>query len=90
MEELISSLESYTDTEGIFRLSASSFEKNQMVTWWNGGYHVDMSEANPHLSATLIKNYFGDLPDPLMPYKSYNDFIAIGKGILITNLFYFY
>ena len=81
LDELFSFLSLHVDLEGIFRISASEFEKKQMKKWWNGGYFVDMSNTpNPHLAASLAKNFLMDLPEPITTSKFYGDFMALGDG----------
>ena len=44
--------------------------------------------TDPHVVAGLLKLYVRELPDPLLPFESYNDFISINEvtgNFIISN-----
>ncbi|XP_017557065.1 GEM-interacting protein isoform X1 [Pygocentrus nattereri] len=42
---------------------------------------VDLSDLSPHDITSVLKYFFKDLPEPLLTFDHYNDFINIGKEI---------
>lgn len=77
-EECISFLKTAVHEEGLFRLSGSEVEKEILISWWNQGYHVNLSNAPcPHLISGLFKNFLTYLSEPIMVYKLYDDFVSL-------------
>ncbi|KAI4882408.1 hypothetical protein NFI96_025175 [Prochilodus magdalenae] len=42
---------------------------------------VDLSDLSPHDISSVLKYFFKDLPEPLLTFDLYNDFISVGKEI---------
>uniref|UniRef100_A0A8B9H2K8 GEM interacting protein n=1 Tax=Astyanax mexicanus TaxID=7994 RepID=A0A8B9H2K8_ASTMX len=42
---------------------------------------VDLAEVSPHDVTSVLKYFFKELPEPLLTFDLYNDFINIGKEI---------
>ncbi|XP_060798527.1 GEM-interacting protein isoform X2 [Neoarius graeffei] len=42
---------------------------------------VDLSDLSPHDITSVLKLFFKDLPEPLLTFELYNDFINTGKDI---------
>eukprot|EP01114_Cavostelium_apophysatum_P017619 TRINITY_DN5287_c0_g1_i1.p1 TRINITY_DN5287_c0_g1~~TRINITY_DN5287_c0_g1_i1.p1 ORF type:complete len:1075 (+),score=218.43 TRINITY_DN5287_c0_g1_i1:219-3443(+) len=70
-------------TEGLFKkdvMFAPQFEnyKEQL----DQGYDVDFSgDEDPHIVAGLLREFLNDLPEPLLTYALYEDFVTSrGKG----------
>ncbi|XP_008289385.1 GEM-interacting protein isoform X2 [Stegastes partitus] len=42
---------------------------------------VDLSDPSPHDITSILKHFFKELPEPLLTFDLYNDFIAVGKTI---------
>ncbi|KAF2072481.1 hypothetical protein CYY_006213 [Polysphondylium violaceum] len=65
------------DTVGIFRLSGSVLTIEQWKAKYDKGEKVDLStESDPHAIAGLLKLYLRELPDPILTFEKYNNFIA--------------
>ncbi|KAN0038026.1 hypothetical protein ACTA71_000198 [Dictyostelium dimigraforme] len=65
------------DTVGIFRLSGSVLTIEQWKAKYDKGEKVDLfQEVDPHAVAGLLKLYLRELPDPLLTYEKYDNFIA--------------
>jgi len=65
-------------TEGLFRISAPSLEIEGYREAIDDGNEVDFHGVNPHLICGLIKLYFREQPEPLIPSTLYNDFHTAG------------
>ncbi|XP_051989043.1 GEM-interacting protein-like [Xyrauchen texanus] len=42
---------------------------------------VDLGDLSPHDITSVLKHFFKELPDPLLTFDLYNDFINVGKEI---------
>ncbi|XP_073713066.1 GEM-interacting protein isoform X2 [Misgurnus anguillicaudatus] len=42
---------------------------------------VDLSDLSPHDITSVLKHFFKELPEPLLTFDLYNDFISVGKEI---------
>uniref|UniRef100_A0A8C1YC23 GEM interacting protein n=1 Tax=Cyprinus carpio TaxID=7962 RepID=A0A8C1YC23_CYPCA len=42
---------------------------------------VDLSDLSPHDITSVLKHFFKELPEPLLTFELYNDFINVGKEI---------
>jgi len=70
--------ESYKE-EGIFRISGTHEEIQQLKAKFDLGLEVDLEEASSvHVVAALLKLYFRELPEPLITYDLYEMAIEIG------------
>ncbi|CAB3379393.1 Hypothetical predicted protein [Cloeon dipterum] len=64
------------NTLGIFRVSSSKKRVRQLRDDFDSGRDVEMPpDLCPHDAATLLKEFFRDLPDPLMSRELYPAFI---------------
>ncbi|XP_063043706.1 GEM-interacting protein [Engraulis encrasicolus] len=43
--------------------------------------NVELSDLSPHDISSVLKHFFKELPEPLMTFDLYNNFIAAGKDI---------
>ncbi|XP_037070183.1 uncharacterized protein LOC119091487 [Pollicipes pollicipes] len=77
----IQHIEAYgLQTVGIFRVSSSKKRARQLREEFDSGADVTLGEELcPHDVATLIKEYFRDLPEPLLPHDLYQPFLATQK-----------
>ncbi|KAG1672811.1 Rho GTPase-activating protein 44 [Nymphon striatum] len=66
------------DEEGIFRIPASTSKIKKLKSSFDAGI-VDLSEysADPHTVAGTLKSYLRELPEPLMTYELYSDWIKV-------------
>jgi hypothetical protein len=53
-------------TEGLFRISGSKARIHEIRRRFDQGQDVDLSDANPHDVAAVLKDFFRSLPEPLM------------------------
>lgn len=68
-------------------MSGSGRDKKVLRTWWDAGYYVHMDNCeSPHLAASMLKNFLSELPDPLLTYKLYDQFMALETGMFACLL----
>lgn len=62
---------------GIFRVGASKKRMKQLRDEFDSGRDVKLNEShNPHEVGALLKEYFRDLPEPLLTRDLYSPLIA--------------
>jgi hypothetical protein len=67
-------------TEGIFRMSGAHLEIQEIVRIMNEGQKMDWkSVENTHTLASILKIYLRSLPEPIISFDLYNDFLKIGQ-----------
>jgi len=73
------------EIEGVFRISGSADKINQMKEEIDKGHSVDLYQIpNPHTVSGLYKLYLRSLPEPLLTYELYDEFLEAGD-ITDTN-----
>src|SRR5690606_36324577 len=83
------------DHEGIFRLSGSAIEIQNIKDLLDRGKFVDISEKDPNAVAGLLKLWLRELPDGLLSTELYDDWLEVGSNkfnsikILILIFFFF-
>ncbi|WAQ98468.1 RHG06-like protein [Mya arenaria] len=66
---------------GIFRVGCSKKKTNQLRDEFDSGVEVKLNEShNPHEVGAVLKEYFRDLPEPLLTRDLYSPLIA-AKGL---------
>ncbi len=67
-------------SEGIFRISVGSEELTRVRRQFESGdFHLRLATPNPHVSACLLKSWFRDLLQPIIPFALYERAIVIGQ-----------
>jgi len=64
------------DTEGIFRVSGNHVLVQELKHKINKGEKVNFLALTPHNICALLKTFFLELPEPLLTYNLYNQFIS--------------
>lgn len=65
-------------SEGLFRLSATVKHINLLKKSFDKGEDVDLSIVeDPHVIAGVLKLFLRDLPEPLIPFDQYTNFLGI-------------
>eukprot|EP01098_Paradermamoeba_levis_P010023 TRINITY_DN4198_c0_g2_i1.p1 TRINITY_DN4198_c0_g2~~TRINITY_DN4198_c0_g2_i1.p1 ORF type:complete len:192 (-),score=46.56 TRINITY_DN4198_c0_g2_i1:293-868(-) len=67
LEKTISFLETAITTEGLFRLSGSSEQANEILFLMKSGNVPQFSNYNVHCVTSALKIYLQDLPEPFIP-----------------------
>jgi breakpoint cluster region protein len=66
---------------GIFRLSGSTAEMNELKDCFNRGEIPDLSKYSVHSIAGVLKLFFRQLPEPLFTFELFDPFMkTIGKA----------
>ena len=77
--------------EGLFRVSGSHQLVILLKVQINEGHDVNFVEnsIDPHVVAHLFEQFLRELPEPLLTYELYADFIRIGGMLIFFFLFFF-
>uniref|UniRef100_A0A7S1KQY4 Rho-GAP domain-containing protein n=1 Tax=Percolomonas cosmopolitus TaxID=63605 RepID=A0A7S1KQY4_9EUKA len=94
VEQIIEYIEDNLDTEGIFRIPASTSKLNAYIKRADLGMPLHLeNEHIPHTVCGLLKKYLRMLPDSLLTHGLYNEFVDLmhvsdeDRFILIEELF---
>lgn len=68
------------DEEGLFRIPGSTSKVKKLKSSFDAGF-VDLEEHvhDPHTVAGCLKSYLRELPEPLLTYALYPEWIAAAK-----------
>ncbi|XP_026207638.1 GEM-interacting protein isoform X2 [Anabas testudineus] len=68
--------------QGVYRVSGSKPRIQKLCQAFEEQKdQVDLSDLSPHDLTSVLKHFFKELPEPLLTFDLYTDFIAIGKMI---------
>uniref|UniRef100_A0A673A0N6 GEM interacting protein n=1 Tax=Sphaeramia orbicularis TaxID=375764 RepID=A0A673A0N6_9TELE len=68
--------------QGVYRVSGSKPRVQKLCQAFEmQKEQVDLSDLSPHDITSILKHFFKELPEPLLTFDLYNDFIAVGKTI---------
>ncbi|CAJ1075257.1 GEM-interacting protein-like [Xyrichtys novacula] len=68
--------------QGVYRVSGSKPRIQKLCHAFEVQKdQVDLSDHSPHDITSILKHFFKELPEPLLTFDLYNDFIAVGKYI---------
>ncbi|XP_067332759.1 GEM-interacting protein isoform X2 [Channa argus] len=68
--------------QGVYRVSGSKPRIQKICQAFEmQKEQVDLSDLSPHDITSILKHFFKELPEPLLTFDLYNDFIAVGKTI---------
>jgi len=73
--EFIQTSEEALKTEGVFRISAGNLALESYKETIDSGNEVDFNAASVHVVCNLIKTFFRELPEPVIPYNCYEECI---------------
>ncbi|XP_053739743.1 rho GTPase-activating protein 29-like isoform X3 [Synchiropus splendidus] len=66
--------------KGIYRVNGAKSRVEKLCqAFENGKELVELSELSPHDISNVLKLYLRQLPEPLILYRFYNDFIGLAK-----------
>ncbi|XP_008275377.1 rho GTPase-activating protein 29-like isoform X2 [Stegastes partitus] len=66
--------------KGIYRVNGAKSRVEKLCqAFENGKDLVELSELSPHDISNVLKLYLRQLPEPLIQYRFYNDFIGLAK-----------
>ncbi|XP_020496591.2 GEM-interacting protein [Labrus bergylta] len=68
--------------QGVYRVSGSKPRIQKLCQAFEiQKDQVDLSDLSPHDITSILKHFFKELPEPLLTFDLYNNFIAVGKNI---------
>ncbi|KAJ8345324.1 hypothetical protein SKAU_G00295170 [Synaphobranchus kaupii] len=69
--------------QGVYRVSGSKPRIQKLCqAFETQGDQVELSDLSPHDLTSVLKHFFKELPEPLLTFDLYHDFITVGKNIL--------
>ncbi|XP_017280918.1 GEM-interacting protein isoform X2 [Kryptolebias marmoratus] len=72
--------------QGVYRVSGSKPRIQKLCqSFETQKEQVDLSDLSPHDITSILKHFFKELPEPLLTFDLYNDFIAVGRIIQHLN-----
>ncbi|CAL8273688.1 unnamed protein product [Lota lota] len=72
--------------QGIYRVCGSKPRIQRLCqAFETQGDQVELSDILPHDITCLVKHFFKELPEPLLTFDLYSDFINVGKAIQRTG-----
>lgn len=70
-----------TNVKGIYRVSGVKSKVEKLCQAFESGAElVDLTDIHPNVIANVVKLYMRQLPEPLMTFRLYNDFIRVGRS----------
>ncbi|NXA42966.1 HMHA1 protein, partial [Eudromia elegans] len=70
-------------TKGIYRVNGVKTRVEKLCqAFENGKELVELSQASPHDISNVLKLYLRQLPEPLMPFRMYNELVGLAKESL--------
>ncbi|XP_011602360.2 GEM-interacting protein isoform X2 [Takifugu rubripes] len=72
--------------QGVYRVSGSKPRIQKLCQAFEVQKEkVDLSEYSPHDITSILKQFFKELPEPLLTFDLYNGFVTVGKNIQHQN-----
>ncbi|XP_074553518.1 GEM-interacting protein isoform X2 [Halichoeres trimaculatus] len=72
--------------QGVYRVSGSKPRIQKLChAFETQKEQVDLSDVSPHDITSILKHFFKELPEPLLTFDLYNNFISVGKSIQLLN-----
>jgi len=70
-----------TGVKGIYRVSGVKSKVEKLCqAFENGAELVDLTDVHPNVIANVVKLYMRQLPEPLMTFRLYSEFIRVGRS----------
>ncbi|XP_075300335.1 rho GTPase-activating protein 45 [Opisthocomus hoazin] len=70
-------------TKGIYRVNGVKTRVEKLCqAFENGKELVELSQASPHDISNVLKLYLRQLPEPIMPFRIYNELMGLAKESL--------
>lgn len=84
MDEIMSFIEAkYMGREGIFRVPGAAAEVKKLKDRINAGQRIDLENEpiinKEHTICALVKTFFRDLPEPLLTFQRFDDFVIVAS-----------
>ncbi|XP_062843455.1 rho GTPase-activating protein 45 isoform X2 [Trichomycterus rosablanca] len=73
--------------KGIYRVNGVKTRVEKLCqAFENGKELVELSQASPHDISNVLKLYLRQLPEPIMPFRIYNDLMGLAKESLHSGV----
>ena len=72
--------------DGILRVSGSAAQIKDLQNAYRKGKRMDLSNVYIHTVGGVLKNYFRDMPKPILTFEAYSDFLGC-SGLFCFILF---
>lgn len=70
-----------TNVKGIYRVSGVKSKVEKLCqAFENGAELVDLTDVHPNVIANVLKLYMRQLPEPLLTFRLYSEFIRVGRS----------
>jgi hypothetical protein len=80
ISKIVSYLDHKLETEGLFRLQGSHALVDSYRDKFELGVEFDLNEClDPHVPATIMKQFLRELPEPLLQFANYDTLIEIAQ-----------
>ena len=82
--EYLESGDKLLETDGLYRVSGSKEIIDNLKYMCIRGEKVTqmlIEEAEPHVATGLLKQYLRELPEPLIPFGAYHEFVLAGSAV---------
>jgi hypothetical protein len=77
IQECIDVLENNTSEEGLFRVPGSELQIQEIIQKVDSGKPVNLRAISVNTVGSLLKRYFRDLPEPLLTYEQYPNWLRL-------------
>ncbi|XP_062975368.1 GEM-interacting protein [Elgaria multicarinata webbii] len=72
--------------QGIYRISGAKARMERLCqAFENGRRLVELSDHSPHDITGVLKHFLKELSSPVLPYKLYDDFMALSRSLQKTE-----
>ncbi|XP_069460115.1 GEM-interacting protein isoform X2 [Ambystoma mexicanum] len=73
-------------TQGLYRISGAKARVEKLCqAFENGRSLVELSDHSPHDITSVLKHFLKELPESVVPYRLYDDFMALAKDFQRTG-----
>ena len=70
-----------TKSKGIYRVGGVKSKVEKLCQAFENGVElVDLTDVHPNMIANVVKLYIRQLPEPLMTFRLYSEFIRVGRA----------
>ncbi|XP_039628331.1 GEM-interacting protein isoform X1 [Polypterus senegalus] len=70
------------EVQGVYRISGSKQRVQKLCQAFDSQLEdVDLSEHSPHDITNVIKYFLKELPEPIVVFRLYNNFMALGRDV---------
>lgn len=75
-------------TEGLFRIASSQGVLDSIRQKLDDDEELSFLNIHPHIRANVIKIFLRELPEPLISYHCYDDFVKATSTLDLSSIFF--